>query len=101
MKKIIDVGTFVKSNFRAGWKGIVTSFEVQSDSGKHSNKICEVLLLKDRNGKNIEKRKTMFLSDGWLEIVDEFQLNEKQIDWIGHHRLRAKLLDKFNQPNQV
>lgn len=100
MKNIIDVGTFVKSNFRAGWKGIVTSFEVQSGSGKNSNKICEVLLLKDRNGKNIEKRKTMSLSDGWLEIIDGFQLNEKQIDWIGHHRLRAKLLDEFNQNEQ-
>ncbi len=88
---MITVGTFVKSNFRAGWKGVVVSEKLQSGSGKKAHKISKVLLLKDRCGRTLTRKLTSRLSNSWLEECETFSLTERQIGWIENNRLRYKL----------
>ena len=92
MKQKIDVGAFVRSNFRSPWFGIIQSFEVTEGSGQNSKKICNVLILKDKNKNNMRIRTVKVLSDGWLDVVEPFDLTEKQINWIENNTLRGKLL---------
>lgn len=95
MSEIIKVGTFVKSHFRASWKGIVTSFEIQKGSGKKSSKLCTILILKDRNGNEMKKKDVKVLCNAWLEVIDEVEMTEKQINWIENNILKSKLKEKY------
>ncbi len=91
MKQKIDIGTFVRSNFRSPWFGIIQSFEVTEGSGKNSKKICNILVLKDKNKNNMKIKTVSVLSDGWLEVIEPFELTEQQINWIENTTLRSKL----------
>lgn len=88
---MITIGSFVKSNFRSRWTGIVISEEIVKGSGKKANKICEVLVLRDKNGNTLRKRLIKHLNADWLEETQKVFLTEKEINWIPNHTLKYNL----------
>lgn len=60
-------GTIVQSTFRSRWTGIVIStYLIQSISGKDNYWGAYVLILYDKNGHPMRRREIRRLSTGWL-----------------------------------
>lgn len=87
-------GDFVQCNYRARWKGIITSIEkVKNTLNNKTYTVCEILMLKDRCGRLTIKRKVMRRGSGWLTKIEPFKLTQRQVQWLPHIT-KANLLKK-------
>ena len=70
------VGLFVKSHYKAQWKGVIESIEISKGCKNRAHKLCSVLILRDRCGKPLRKRVLMDLDSYWLEVIEPFELTD-------------------------
>ena len=75
-------GDFVQCNYRARWKGIIISVEKMKDFDNKIHTVCEVLMLKDRCGRETTKGNVMRRGSGWLTEVEPFTVSKKQLNWL-------------------
>lgn len=93
-KNSFSIGDFVQCNYRARWKGVVVSVEkVKNSINNKTYTVCEVLMLKDRCGRLTTKRHVMRRGDGWLEKVDEFNITQRQLQWLPNI-VKSKVIKK-------
>ncbi len=69
---------FVRSNYKAQWKGIVLRIEKR----KRISDLYTVLILKDANGNTPRKRILSVLDSGWTEKVPEMETEHINKDWF-------------------
>lgn len=82
-KKALSMGDFVKCNYRARWKGVITSIEKRKELGNNKvYTVCDVLMLKDRCGRSVKKRIVMKRGEGWLEKIEPFTVSSTQAQWL-------------------
>ena len=80
-----ETGVFVRSHYKASWRGVIESIEVSKGYKKKSHKLCTVLILRDRCGKPLRKRLTMAIDSEWLEIIEPFELTEEDVQKLTRH----------------
>ena len=72
-------GDYVKSNFRAKWKGVILDIKKGTKSkgrfAKKSADIASCLVVRHADGRTPEDRVVMEISTHWLAPIEKFETN--------------------------
>lgn len=86
----MKVGTFVRSEFRSRWEGVVIKVETGrckkwANGGYYSSVTytdCTVLILRDKNGNVPHRRIIKYLDAGWLTEIPSIDMSHINKDWL-------------------
>lgn len=75
--------TFVKSNYKSAWKGIVLDIYTFEHKCYRNTKyvVYKVLIVKDKNGNTPRKKIIKRLNRNWLEEIEPFDITHINKDW--------------------
>lgn len=73
--------TFVKSNYKSSWKGIVLDIYTLPKYCNIEPTVYKVLIVQDKNGNTPRKKIIKRLNRNWLEEIEPFDITHINKDW--------------------
>ena len=78
---LLPLLTFVRSNIKNKWSGIVVGHRKTSFQNK-SRYLTRVLILRTKNGNPMTSRIVHCWSGGCFDLIEPFELTQRDKDWI-------------------